>query len=152
MNHVIVVQDLYDCFIGKASHFSCAWRSSNLIKIQGDKGPEKVGTTEAAFSLSWETRLCRTDMFWPWAFLPSLTNDKPWVGELMLFEPHCWIPRESLPFKAVAVLKSPFKLMFERRRLLVLGLDPNKFSCSTTTWLCTFFFSCGGVATSSQIW
>jgi hypothetical protein len=59
----------------------------------------------------------------------------------MLLVPSCLGPRESLLFKGVALLNPPFKLLFERRRLLVLGLelDPIKFSCSTSTWLGTFF-------------
>lgn len=66
----------------------------------------------------------------------------PWVAELMLYVPSCWMPIEILLFKGIALLKLPFKLLLGIRRLLLPGLDPKTFSCSTTTWLCTFFFSC----------
>ncbi|KAJ6945598.1 hypothetical protein NC651_000613 [Populus alba x Populus x berolinensis] len=39
--------------------------------------------------------------------------------ELMLLVPNCLGPRESLLFKGVALLSPPFKLLFERRRLLM---------------------------------
>lgn len=111
------------------------------FKIQGDTGPENVDTTEAVSSLRWEARLSRGNIFSPCAFPPSFMKDMPCVAELMLFDPKCWIPRESLLFKGIALLSPPFKLLFEGRLLLVPGLDVNKFSCSTITWLCTFFLS-----------
>lgn len=77
----------------------------------------------------------------PCAFLPSFMEELPWVGELMLSNPSCCIPKESLLFRGAALLKPPFMLLSERRRLLVLGLGPNKFSCSIAR-LWTFFFSC----------
>lgn len=111
------------------------------LKIQGDNGPEKVDTTEAVSSLRW-ARLGRANIFSPCTFLPSFMNDMPCVAELMLFDPKCWMPRETLLFNGTALVNPPFRLPFERRRLLVPGLDTNTFSCSTTTWLCTFLFSC----------
>ncbi|KAJ6944096.1 hypothetical protein NC652_009500 [Populus alba x Populus x berolinensis] len=68
----------------------------------------------------------------------------------MLLVPNCWIQSESLLFNGVALLKLPFKLLFERRRLLVSGLDPTPFSCPATAWLGTFF-SCDAKASSPHI-
>lgn len=122
--------------------FHQMWRSTNLTQIQGDKGPENVDTTEAVSSLKWEAGPNRANIFCSCTFLPSLIKDMPWVAEMILCVPNCWMPIEILLFKGVALLKLPFKLLLEIRRLLVPGLDPRTFSCSTTTWLCTFFFSC----------
>lgn len=109
--------------------------------IQGDCGPENVDTTEAVSSLRWETRPGRANIFCPRAFLPSFIKDMPWVPEFMLFGPNCWRPSESLLFRGMALLKPPFTLLVEVRLALELGLVINKFSCSTATWLWTFFIS-----------
>lgn len=131
-------------------YFTSEVKSTNLTKFQGEIGPENVDTTEAVSSLNSWAKLGRPNIFCPRTFLPSLVKDMLWVSELMLFDPNCWMPRECLLLKGVAVLKPPFMLRFERRLLLVLGLDPKIFSCSTTTWLCTFFISYGGNTTSSE--
>lgn len=111
------------------------------LSIQGENGPENVDTTEAVSSPRWETRPGRTYILFPCAFLLSFIKDMAWVVELMLFDPNCWIPRDTLLFKGMALVKPPFKLLSDSLRLLVPGLKLNRFSCWTTTWG-TFFFSC----------